>query len=232
MSAQLSRSPAEESQLSFISPQISTKFSTIPARRAQFQYECPQVSHVTTGQWDSDYSLDSKSTLKNRNQFLNFAVKHSPLRMTQISTQIPIGSADFELTNQQRARLALNSKHPNYPFSHVSEVAVTPSQWVIDSVTANGQSQNIFALNSKIQNLSQPSTLETRIGNQFSAKSRVLPFREIVVEAKHPNYAHVSSFNYDPDQKSVQLKSRTDSSSGRPLAKIDAFLTPRSGQYI
>jgi hypothetical protein len=228
MSAQLSPR-AEESFLSYSSPQISTKFVTIPQKRAQFEWQCPQVSHVSSGSWDSDdYSVDSKTTLKKqRNQFLNFAAKHSPLKMTRISTQIPIGSAQFELTNQQKARLVVDSNHSNYPFSHVSEVSSNPNEWNIESRT-DSQSQNVFGVNSRIaRQWTQPSTLDLRIGNQFSAKSRLIPIKSVYIEAKHPKYTHVSSLDYDQDNQSLQFKSRTDSPSGKAINKIDAYITPR-----
>jgi hypothetical protein len=229
--ALLNRNPYEESVLSYVSPQITTQLKTIPKRETKFEWNGPQVNHVTHVLYpESEYSLDSKTQFKNYPKYWSLYGRHN-LQMSLVSTKNPYFDSELELNRlEPRTKVVIQSNVQNYPYNHVTEVVRNNgNQWKVDSKTEK-LNENLFSLNGEYNHVNSPSLLTVNYGKQFEIRSRAQPFgpqKSLSFNVKNSQkYLHSTDVNLD--NKSLTLKSRTDSNSGKNLLKIDSYLTPNS----
>jgi hypothetical protein len=244
LSSRLSRDPNTESTLRLVTPDYRSTLTATPSRAARLDYNCHHIDHVMSAEWpNSELSFESKTQLKDPSKrFYNLVAKHL-LRESYVSfkSQPFDASAHYDRSPASPKWKVAFAGQPQsyYPYSHVTEVEANPrqQQYSIASRTERlsngGQKEPLLALNGRYNHFDAaiPSTLDVKFA-QMGAKVKVQPFadrqRFLQVEAKHPKYSHVTDIQVD--DKSVNIKSRTDGQNGRSIAKIDSYLTPISGK--
>ena len=231
----ISGSPYEESSLLWTSPQTRAQLLTTPSKQLRVEVSAPQTSHVSVVQWpENDYSLDSKTSFGEK--YLNIIGKHS-LKMSLVSLKSHAFDASGELTrdpDSPKSKFSVQSKYGN-PWNHVTEVEWQrpTNQWRVDSQTERlNPNLNVVSIQGQYNHVTQPSTLNLKIGQQMALKASAQLYgqqKQIQIQAKNgKQFSHVTDVQFSPQD--FQIKSRTDDSFGRNIAKIDSFLTPSIGK--